>query len=64
MDDADLLAANEAAIMAEYEKWVETTGYLVPPARDAWLAGWQAALNMENGREIKHVKITLDNSEF
>jgi hypothetical protein len=50
MGDEELLAVNEAAIMAEYEKWVETTGYLVPPARDAWLAGWQAALNkdMEN----------------
>lgn len=47
MDEDELLKLNEDAIMAEYDKWVATTGYLVPPATDAWLAGWQAALNKE-----------------
>lgn len=45
MSDEELIDLNNKAIMDEYCKWVEVTGYIVPPATDAWAAGWQAALD-------------------
>ena len=54
MTEDDLIAMNKRAIMSEYDRWVKTTTYIVPPAVDAWMAGWQAALDRIHEVEINN----------